>query len=54
MGLSALLVIVLNVLLIPSHQEMGAAIATVIGEATMLLAFYVGVRVFHANKERRG
>ena len=53
MGLSALLVIVLNVLLIPRHHEMGAAISTVIGEAAMLLAFYVGVQFFHANKERR-
>lgn len=50
MGLSALLVIVLNVLLIPAHHEIGAAIATVIGEAVMLLAFYIGVQLFHANR----
>jgi O-antigen/teichoic acid export membrane protein len=53
MGLSALLVIVLNVLLIPQHHEMGAAISTVIGEAAMLLAFYVGVQLFHTNREGR-
>lgn len=43
--------IALNVLLIPSYHEMGAAVATVIGEASMLLAFYFGVRRFHANRE---
>jgi O-antigen/teichoic acid export membrane protein len=48
-----LLVIVLNVLLIPQHHEMGAAISTVIGEAAMLLAFYVGVQLFHTNREGR-
>jgi O-antigen/teichoic acid export membrane protein len=52
MGLSALLVIILNVLLIPAHHEMGAAIATLVGEAAMLLAFYVGVQLFHANRKR--
>jgi O-antigen/teichoic acid export membrane protein len=45
------LVIALNVLLIPAFHEMGAAVATVIGEASMLLAFYIGVRRFHANRE---
>lgn len=49
MGTSALMVVLLNVRLIPMYHEMGAVIATVIGEATMLLALYAGVRYFHAN-----
>jgi O-antigen/teichoic acid export membrane protein len=49
MGTSALMVVLLNVWLIPAYHEMGAAIATVIGEATMMLALYAGVRYFHAS-----
>jgi O-antigen/teichoic acid export membrane protein len=51
MAACTVLVIALNVLLIPAYHEMGAAVATVIGEASMLLAFYIGVRRFHANRE---
>jgi O-antigen/teichoic acid export membrane protein len=49
MGMSALVVVLLNVWLIPSYHETGAAMATVMGEATMLLALYAGVRYFHAD-----
>lgn len=52
MGLSAVVVIVLNVLLIPSRHEIGAAMATVVGEAVLLSALYVGVRLFHPPLER--
>ena len=52
MGLSALVVIVLNVLLIPSRHEIGAAIATLVGESVLLLALYGGVRLFHPPRER--
>jgi O-antigen/teichoic acid export membrane protein len=52
MAACAALAIVLNVLLIPAYQEMGAAIATVIGEVAMLLALYLGVWRFHANREQ--
>jgi O-antigen/teichoic acid export membrane protein len=52
MGLSALVVIVLNVLLIPAHHEIGAAIATVVGESVLLLALYGGVHRFHPPRER--
>jgi O-antigen/teichoic acid export membrane protein len=45
-------VILLNVLLIPTYRGMGAAVATVVGEAAMLLGFYIGVHRFHANRER--
>ena len=49
MGLSAVVVVVLNVLLIPLYHEVGAAIATVLGEAALLMALYLGVRHFHAE-----
>jgi O-antigen/teichoic acid export membrane protein len=52
MGLSALVVIGLNVMLIPAHHEIGAAIATVVGESVLLLALYGGVRLFHPPGER--
>jgi O-antigen/teichoic acid export membrane protein len=52
MGLSGAIVILLNVLLIPTYRGMGAAVATVVGEAAMLLGFYIGVHRFHANRER--
>jgi O-antigen/teichoic acid export membrane protein len=52
MGLCATVVVVLNLLLIPSYHAMGAAVATVLGELSMLLAFYIGVRVFHKNREK--
>ncbi|GLQ51928.1 lipopolysaccharide biosynthesis protein [Dyella flava] len=49
MGMSALVAVVLNAVLIPGYHEMGAAMATVIGEATLLLSLYAGVRHYHAN-----
>lgn len=52
MALCAVVVIVLNVLLIPSRHEIGAAMATVIGEGVLLLALYAGVRLFHPPRER--
>ena len=52
MGLSAAVVIVLNLALVPSLHERGAAIATVVGEAVLLLTMYAGVQRFHPNRER--
>jgi O-antigen/teichoic acid export membrane protein len=52
MGLSAGVVIVLNLLLIPAHHELGAAAATVVGEAVLLLTMYAGVQRFHPSAER--
>lgn len=52
MGLSAAVVIVLNLLLIPAHHELGAAAATVVGEAVLLLTMYAGVQRFHPSAER--
>ena len=52
MGLSAAVVIVLNLALIPAHHELGAAAATVMGEAVLLLTLYAGVRRFHPIEER--
>lgn len=49
MGLSAVMVVVFNVMLIPTYHEMGAAIATVAGEVSLLLAMYGGMRRFHAR-----
>jgi O-antigen/teichoic acid export membrane protein len=51
MGVSAAMVVLFNVLLIPAHHEMGAAVAAVAGEASLLLALYVGVRRFHPNRQ---
>lgn len=50
MGLSAVIVIAFNAMLIPRYHEAGAAVATVIGEASLLLALYLGVRRFHARR----
>ena len=50
MGLSAVMVVVFNVMLIPTYHEMGAAIATVAGEVSLLLAMYGGMRRFHARR----
>jgi O-antigen/teichoic acid export membrane protein len=50
MGASAVIVIVFNAILIPSHHALGAAVATVVGEASLLLAMYLGMRRFHARK----
>jgi O-antigen/teichoic acid export membrane protein len=50
MGSSAVMVVVFNVMLIPRYHEMGAAIATVAGEVSLLLAMYGGVRRFHARR----
>ncbi|GLQ94956.1 oligosaccharide flippase family protein [Dyella acidisoli] len=50
MGLSAVMVVVFNVILIPRYHEMGAAIATVAGEVSLLVAMYGGLRRFHARR----
>jgi O-antigen/teichoic acid export membrane protein len=50
MGLSAVVVVLFNVLLVPRFHEVGAAFATVAGEMSLLLAMYGGVRWFHARK----
>ena len=50
MGISAAVVVLLNLAWIPTHHELGAAAATVIGEVVLLLTMYVGVRRFHANR----
>lgn len=52
MGLSAVVVIVLNLALIPAHHELGAAAATVMGEGVLLLTLYSGVQRFHPSGER--
>lgn len=52
MGFSAAVVIVLNLALIPAHHELGAAAATVVGEAVLLLIMYAGVQRFHPSGER--
>ncbi|MEO5830553.1 MAG: polysaccharide biosynthesis C-terminal domain-containing protein [Rhodanobacter sp.] len=52
MGISAAVVVVLNLTWIPAHHEMGAAAATVVGEAVLLLTMYAGVRRFHSNQEK--
>jgi O-antigen/teichoic acid export membrane protein len=52
MGLSAAVVIVLNLVLIPAHHELGAAAATVVGEGVLLLTMYAGVQRFHPSAER--
>lgn len=52
MGLSAVMVVVFNVLLIPRYHEMGAAVATVAGEVCLLLAMFAGMRRFHSRKAR--
>jgi len=44
MAASTVVAIVLNLLLIPFFDEMGAAVATVLAEAVLLLAMYRGVR----------
>jgi O-antigen/teichoic acid export membrane protein len=45
-------VIVLNLALIPLLHERGAAVATVVGEAVLLLTMYAGVQRFHPNREQ--
>ncbi|GLQ89887.1 lipopolysaccharide biosynthesis protein [Dyella flagellata] len=50
MGTSAVIVIVSNVLLIPIYHVMGAAAATVIGETSLLLMMYLGMRHFHVRR----
>lgn len=52
MGLSALVVVMLDVWLIPIHHERGAAVATVIGELALLAALHAGVRRFHRLQDR--
>jgi O-antigen/teichoic acid export membrane protein len=50
MGSSAVVVIACNAALIPLYHAMGAAAATVIGEATLLLAMYLGLRRYHRHR----
>jgi O-antigen/teichoic acid export membrane protein len=50
MALSAAMVVLFNVVLIPYLHEFGAACAAVAGEASMLLTFYAGVRRFHPDR----
>ncbi len=52
MGISAVVVVLLNLAWIPAHHELGAAAANVVGEIVLLLALYAGVRRFHANREK--
>jgi O-antigen/teichoic acid export membrane protein len=51
MGSSAVVVVAANVLLIPRYHEIGAAMATVVGEATLLAAMCLGMRRFHARRK---
>ncbi len=44
MALATLVAVLLNALLIPAFEEIGAAAATVVAEALLLLAMYRGVR----------
>jgi O-antigen/teichoic acid export membrane protein len=53
MGLSAVVVVLVNLALIPAHHELGAAEATVAGEAALLLTFYLGVRQFRSDDGSR-
>jgi O-antigen/teichoic acid export membrane protein len=50
MGAGAAVVVLLNLVLIPSHHELGAAAATVGGETVLALALYAGVRRFHPDR----
>lgn len=50
MGMGAAVVVVLNLVLIPSLHELGAAAATVAGETVLALALYAGVRRFHPDR----
>jgi O-antigen/teichoic acid export membrane protein len=49
-GVSTIVVIVLNVVLIPRYGEHGAAWATVAGETMLLAGTALGVRRFHHIK----
>lgn len=46
MGLSAVVNVTLNVLLIPGHAMIGAAMATVISETVLLVSYLIAVRAF--------
>ncbi|RUL72706.1 polysaccharide biosynthesis C-terminal domain-containing protein [Dyella choica] len=50
MGASAVIAIAFNAMLIPTYHVMGAAAATVIGEASLLLMMYLGMRHFHVRR----
>jgi len=52
MGLSAVVVVAFNAMLIPRYHEIGAAIATVIGEGSLLLGMVIGLRRFHQKSQR--
>lgn len=52
MALSALVVVALDLWLIPTHHERGAAVATVAGEMVLLLSLYAGVNRFHRRQDR--
>lgn len=49
MAAAGIAVVLLNLLLIPGHHELGAAYGTVAGEVVLLLALYGGVRWFHSD-----
>ncbi|HEY1138602.1 MAG TPA: oligosaccharide flippase family protein [Lysobacter sp.] len=49
MGLAAAVTIVMDLLLIPSYREMGAAWAIVTGEAVLLVTTWIGARKFGAE-----
>ena len=54
MGLSAVVVVVLNVLLIPAYHALGAAMAITVGEAVLLAGTCMGVYRFHGDRPLRG
>lgn len=54
MGLSAVVVVVLNVLLIPAYHALGAAMAITVGEAVLLAGTCMGVHRFHGDRPLRG
>lgn len=49
MGTSAVVVVVFNLILIPRYHAWGAAMATVAGETSLLLAMFAGLRRFHGK-----
>lgn len=54
MGISAVVVVALNVLLIPAYHAIGAAMAITVGEAVLLAGTCMGVHRFHGDRPLRG
>jgi O-antigen/teichoic acid export membrane protein len=54
MGVTALINIILNVLLIPIYQEVGAAVATVLSNFLLMVLFHHGAKNYVFNDDRRG